>query len=353
MRAMILAAGVGSRLDPLTTLVPKPLVPIANVPVMEHILALVHRHGFRNVCANLHYMPDKLTEYFKDGSDFGVDLHFRNEKELSGDAGGVRALKNYLQDGTFIVLMGDLVTDCDLTHVIAQHKKNGAIASIGIKPVEAVERFGVVVTDDNGRIVGFQEKPARSEALSNMVSTGIYILEPEVFDYIPKEGSYGFGRQLFPSLVEKKLPVYGVEINCYWSDVGTIEQYRHSNFDVLDGAVKLDLHGEHVERDGAQLFLSPGVDIADDVKIEGRAIIGRNCKIGRGARLSGRTVIGDNCVIEPFAQVTDSVVWSDVIIAREAVITDTVVSSSDTQVTLSSKPAEVASSTRMSPGSHR
>lgn len=212
MKAMVLAAGVGSRLEPLTTQVPKPIVPVGNIPVMEHLLKLLAKHNFTDICANLHYMPEKLIEYFGDGKKFGVNLTFNTEEKLSGDAGGVRACREFLKDGTFIVIMGDLIADTDLTSVINEHKKKKALASIAIKEMDDVSRFGVVVTDENGFITGFQEKPSNEEALSKFISTGIYVLEPEIFDHIPETGDYGFGRQLFPTLVSKKLPVLGVKI---------------------------------------------------------------------------------------------------------------------------------------------
>jgi mannose-1-phosphate guanylyltransferase/mannose-1-phosphate guanylyltransferase/phosphomannomutase len=245
MRAMVLAAGVGTRLDPLTTQIPKPLVPVANRPVMQHILELLKQHGITDIASNLHYQPEKIRDYFGDGGKFGIELQYKLETELSGDAGGVRACRKFLQDDTFIVLMGDLLTDCDLTKVIAEHKRKKALATIAVKQVEDVSHFGVVVRDANGFITGFQEKPSPQEALSNYASCGIYVLEPEIFDHIPQTGSYGFGRQLFPTLVDEGHPVLGVSIDeYYWSDVGTIDQYWQSNLDALCGRVKICLPGK-------------------------------------------------------------------------------------------------------------
>ncbi len=241
LKAMVLAAGVGSRLDPLTTEVAKPLVPVANIPVMEHILNLLKQHGFADICANLHYLPEKIEEYFGDGSNLGVSLSFHREEKLSGDAGGVRACRKFFGDGTFIVLSGDVLTDVNLTAIVEQHKKKKALASIALKAVDDVSHFGVALLSKEGFITGFQEKPQPNEALSDLVSTGIYILEPEIFNFIPEAGEYGFGRQLFPRLIEKGFPILGVQCHDYWSDVGTIEQYRRSNFDAIAGKVKLSL----------------------------------------------------------------------------------------------------------------
>jgi mannose-1-phosphate guanylyltransferase len=324
MRAMVLAAGVGSRLEPLTNQVPKPMVPIANRPVMQHILALLRKHGITEVVSNLHYQADKIQEYFGDGSRFGMKLEFLHEKELSGDAGGVRACKNFFGNETFIVLMGDLLTDADLTKVIREHKEKKALATIALKHMDDVTQFGVAVTDENGYITGFQEKPKKEEALSNYISTGIYILEPQVFDHIPATGSYGFGRQLFPSLVQQGLPVLGAAIDdYYWSDVGTIGQYRFANFDALEGDVKLEVAGKPHDHG----LVEEGASIAEDAKLHGKLYLGRNSWIGPGVKVRGHVLIGDNCRVEANAELEDTIVWSDTTIGRGAVLTNCVVGS--------------------------
>lgn len=327
MKAMVLAAGVGSRLEPLTTQLPKPIVPVANIPVMEHLLNLLAKHGFNDICANLHYMPEKLTEYFGDGKKFGVNITFRTEEKLSGDAGGVRACREFLQDGTFIVIMGDLIADTDLTAVIKEHKEKKALASIAIKEMDDVSRFGVVVTDEDGFITGFQEKPSNEEALSKFISTGIYVLEPEIFDHIPATGEYGFGRQLFPTLVAKKLPVLGVKIEGYWSDVGCVEKYREANFDALSGSVKVDLPGKKEQRGNATVWVGENSRIEDGAKFDGLTLLGRNCKIAAGATFSGNVVLGDNVTVESGAQIVDSIVWSGSTVGANASVKNSVIGS--------------------------
>jgi mannose-1-phosphate guanylyltransferase len=341
MKAMVLAAGVGSRLEPLTTQVPKPIVPVANTPVMEHLLKLLAKHGFNDICANLHYMPEKLKEYFGDGSKFGVNLTFRTEEKLSGDAGGVRACREFLQDDTFIVIMGDLITDTDLSKVIAEHKSKKALASIAIKEMDDVTRFGVVVTDENGFITGFQEKPSNEEALSKYISTGIYVLEPEIFDHIPATGEYGFGRQLFPTLVSKKLPVLGVKIEGYWSDVGCVEQYREANFDALSNKVKVELQGQKEKRDNATVWIGDGTRIDESARFSGLVMLGRNCQIGHGATFGGTVVIGDNVSVESGAQIIDSIVWSGSTVGANSEIKNSVIGY-DCTVAGGAKHCEVA-----------
>ncbi len=321
MKAIVLAAGVGSRLDPLTTQIPKPMVPVANTPVLEHILNLLKRHGISEVALNLHYLPAQVSDYFGDGSRLGMSLHFELEETLSGDAGGVRALRQYLDDDTFLVLMGDLLTDADLGAVVAAHKRLGALATIALKRVEDVSQFGVALLDGRGLIKGFQEKPDPDQALSNLASTGIYVFEPEIFQHIPASGVYGFGRQLFPSLVERGLPVGGAEIAQYWSDVGTIRQYRLSNFDALEGRVAVPLPGDRTQWG----WLGAGSTVADSCRVEGLLMVGRGTRIAGRVRIRGRVIVGDNCFVDEDAELEDSVVWSEASVQRGASIKDSVI----------------------------
>lgn len=323
MKAMVLAAGVGSRLDPLTSQLPKPLVPVANRPVMEHLLLLLKKHGFEDVVSNLHYLPEKIRKYFGDGASLGVNIDFRLERELSGDAGGVRACKDFFAQDTFIVLMGDLLTDADLGRIYAEHKRRGALATIGTKQVEDVSQFGVVLTNSDGFITGFQEKPHPSEALSNFASSGIYVLEPQIFDYMPATGSYGFGRQLFPSLVSQGLPVLSVDLESYWSDVGTIHQYRKSNFDALEGSLSVDLHYEaHLHG-----YVASNAVIDPSVTVDGTLMLGKRSRIGAGVKIKGNVIIGDNCRIERNAFLEDTIVWSNSVIEENASLRHCIVGS--------------------------
>ena len=333
MKAMVLAAGVGSRLDPLTSVLPKPLVPVVNKPVMEHILRLLRKHNFTEICANLHYLPQNIREYFGDGSYLGVDLTFQYEAKLSGDAGGVRACRSFLQSDTFIVIMGDLITDADLSSLIAQHKAKKAVASIALKKMADVSRFGVVVLGADDFITGFQEKPKQEDALSNLISTGIYILEPEVFNFIPETGEYGFGRQLFPQLVESGQRVLGIEIEQYWSDVGTIEQYREANLHALAGKVDLTTPGQVTHHKEFKESAAAGCEIRQEPEsfldpstiIDGNLLLGKNSVIARNVKIKGNVVIGDDCVVEADCQLMDSVIWSGSHIERGALVVKSVV----------------------------
>lgn len=238
MKGMIMAAGVGTRLHPLTIDRPKPMVPIVGRPLMEHIIYLLRNHGVTQLVANLHYLPDNIRSYFGDGSGFGVNLKYTFEQELMGTAGGVKNNQDFL-DETFVVVSGDALTDINLRAFLSFHKQQGAIASIALKPMEEVERFGVVIADTKYRITNFQEKPKVEEALSNLVNTGIYIFEPEIFDYIPSGEFYDFGKNLFPRLALGGMPFYGYITEDYWYDVGNVEAYTQAQKDAEQGKVKL------------------------------------------------------------------------------------------------------------------
>lgn len=340
MKAMVLAAGVGSRLDPLTAQVPKPLVPVANIPVMEHILNLLKRHGFSEVVANLHYLPEHLEKHFESGDRLGMKLEFRREQKLSGDAGGVRFCRDFLEGDTFIVMMGDLLTDADLSRIIKQHKEKKALASIALKQVPDVSHFGVAVLNEEGFIVGFQEKPKQEEALSNLASTGIYVLEPEVFEHMPVSGDFGFGRQLFPQLVAAGLPVLGVEIDSYWNDVGTLEQYWNSNFDVLSGKLHLDIPGYTFEQRGPwRVFTAGGAQIAESAQIAGNVMLGPDARVGERVRLAGNVIIGAGSTVGDDAKLADTIIWSGSTVAKGATLDGIIQSpAGDVKIKVTSDP---------------
>jgi len=219
MKAFILAAGFGTRLRPFTDEIPKPLIPVLNQPVMERMIHLCHRHGFVDLIANLHYKGEKIEQAFGDGKAYGVDLHYSWEKQLMGTAGGVRRQADFLGQDTFAVVSGDVVTDLDLTEMLAFHRCRGALVTMAVKEVANPSRFGVVVTEPDGRITSFQEKPAPGMEKSHLVNTGIYIVEPEILAQIPAGVPFDFGSQLFPMLVAQGAPVYAMQTDAYWSDV--------------------------------------------------------------------------------------------------------------------------------------
>lgn len=323
MKAMIMAAGVGSRLMPLTVNLPKPMVPVANRPVMEHTVKLLRKHGFTDIIANLHYLPHVIRDYFGDGQRFGVNFNYSFEEELLGTAGGVKNNEWFLDD-TFVIVSGDALTDIDLTSLVRFHKQKKALATIALKPVDDVTHYGIVVTDEDGRIVRFQEKPKAEEALSNMANTGIYVFDPEIFKLIPSKQYYDFGKNLFPYLVKVGAPFYGCPIDRYWCDIGTLDVYRQAHYDILKGKVYIDLSDWMLSsriRHGANVTIHP------TAKILGHAMIGSNTNIGTDVEIYGEVVIGDNCVIEDGAVIRGSIIWDGVRISKGTVLNNCIVAS--------------------------
>ncbi len=323
MKSMILAAGVGSRLEPLTCNIPKPMVPVVNRPAMEHIINLLVKNGINQVAANLWYLPEKVQNYFGDGSKFGVELRYSVEKELMGTAGGVKKLEPFLND-TFVIISGDAVTDVDLWDMVDYHKKVGAIATIALKEVPDPRQFGVVITESDGKIKAFQEKPKAEEALSRLANTGIYVFEPEIFKMIPAETVFDFGKELFPKLVENGAAFYGYQMKGYWCDIGSLTQYRLAHYDILKGMVKMEIPGIwHANA----VYVGDRTTIAPTARIGSKVVIGRNCHIGDGVEIFGETVIGDNCLIGEGTSIFGSIIWRNTRIGSSARLVECVVGS--------------------------
>jgi mannose-1-phosphate guanylyltransferase len=307
MRAMVLAAGLGTRLRPITYTMPKPMVPVANRPVMEHILLLLQRHGFSEVVANLHWFPELIEQRFGDGSELGLSLTYSREERLLGTSGGVRNVRDFLAD-SFLVISGDALTDIDLGAMREAHESHDGIATLATKRVADTSQFGVAITGADGRIQGFQEKPDPSEALSDLANCGIYMFRREIFDFFPEpgaskaagpgdpEGFADWAMDVFPRLLEADVPFYSHEIDAYWNDIGDLDELRGSSVDALSGVVEVELDGELVDgyRSGdapaegkleGPVLLGAGCTIAEDVRIDGPSVIGDGVTIGAGSRL--------------------------------------------------------------------
>src|SRR3954468_12755784 len=319
MRAMVMAAGLGTRLRPLTYEVPKPMVPVANRPVMEHILALLRRHGLGEVIANLHWFPDTIRERFGDGSDLGVDLTYSYEDELLGTAGGVRNVAEYFGSEPFLVMAADALTDIDLAALRAAHDAHDGVATLAVKRVADVSEFGVVITGSDGRIQGFQEKPARAEALSDLASCMIYVLDREIFDYFPEQPVVDFAMDVFPALLSSDVPFHVHEIDSYWNDVGSLPEYLQGNLDALEGAVAVELAGELLEPQGGEGAVERG-----DPGVAGRVLAAAGCEIDEGVRLDGPLVLGKGCVIGRGAHVKEALVLPGAAVPPEALVASAV-----------------------------
>ncbi|MBD2104907.1 sugar phosphate nucleotidyltransferase [Leptolyngbya sp. FACHB-261] len=322
MKAMILAAGKGTRVRPITYVIPKPMIPILQKPVMEFLVELLRQHGFDEIMVNVSHLANEIENYFRDGQKFGVQIaysfegHIDENGELVGEAlgsaGGLKKIQDFSPffNDTFIVMCGDGLIDLNLSEVVEWHRKKGSIATIVMKtvPKEEVSSYGVVVTDEDGRIRQFQEKPKVEEALSNCINTGIYIFEPEVLNYVPSGEEYDIGSQLFPKLVEMNAPFYGVNMDFEWVDIGKVPDYWQAIQDVLRGKVKnVDIPGHEVAP-GIYTGLNVAVNW-DKVEVEGPVYIGGMTKIDDGARIIGPTMIGPNCHICGGATVERSVIF--------------------------------------------
>ncbi|MEQ8995817.1 MAG: mannose-1-phosphate guanyltransferase [Coleofasciculus sp. B1-GNL1-01] len=314
MRAVLMAGGSGTRLRPLTCDLPKPMVPVLNRPIAEHIINLLKRHNITEVIATLYYLPDVMRDYFQDGSDFGVQMTYAVEEEQPlGTAGCVKNIAELLDD-TFIVISGDSITDFDLKAAIEFHKSRNSKATIVLYRVPNPVEFGVVITDEQMRIRRFLEKPSTSEIFSDTVNTGTYILEPSVLDYLPENTESDFSKDLFPLLLDKGEPMYGFVADGYWCDVGHLDAYRESHYDALDRKVEIDFAYEE-RRSG--LWVGQNTSIDPTVKIETPALIGSNCRIGPGVNIEAGTVIGDNVSVGAYADLKRPILWNGSIIGDE------------------------------------
>lgn len=321
MKAMILAAGKGTRVRPITYTIPKPMIPILQKPVMEFLLELLRQHGFDQIMVNVSHLAEEIESYFRDGQRFGVQIAYSFEGQIEdgrlvgaaiGSAGGLRRIQDFnpFFDDTFVVLCGDALIDLDLTAALQYHREKGAIATIVTKsvPRESVSSYGVVVTDEDGRIQAFQEKPSVTEALSTQINTGIYIFEPEIIDFIPPNQEYDLGGDLFPRLVEKGAAFFAVNMDFEWVDIGKVPDYWQAIRGVLSQEIKnVSIPGIEVKPG-----IYTGINVAvnwDKVHIEGPVYIGGMTRIEDGATIIGPAMIGPSCCICSGAVVDNSVIF--------------------------------------------
>jgi NDP-sugar pyrophosphorylase family protein len=308
---------MSTRLYPLTKQVPKPIVPVAGEPISGHVMRWLSSYGYDEVAINVFYLAELVEQTFADGSRFGVKLHYLREPELTGSAGGLKQMEGWF-DATFVVVGCDDLTNADLASLVRFHKARGALATIGLVEAEEVDQYGVVILDEQGRITGFQEKPAKGTEKSKLANTGIYVFEPAIFDRIPANTFYDFGKQVFPELLRDGLPFYGMKLEgAYWRDVGTPDEYRRATEDVLYGRVKIA---------GARATGVPAsATVAGDARIEDPVRVGEGALIGAGARIVGPSVIGDGVRIGDGATLERAIVWNGSTIGPGALVRDTIV----------------------------
>lgn len=320
MRAMVMAAGLGTRLRPITWEIPKPAVPVANRAIVSHLVALAASHGVEEVIANLHWFPETIRSRLGDGSGHGVEMHYHEEDQLLGTAGGVRGVADFLrggEDDTFVVLAGDALTDADLGALVEAHRANDGVATLGVKRVQDVSQYGVIVTREDGRVEGFQEKPDPREALSDLCNCMIYAFDREVFDYFPEGDPLDFANDVFPALLDGDVPFYVHEIESYWNDIGTLPEYINGNLDAVAGKVEVDLGPGTFVADGGR---PEGANLPDDVELEGPVKLGVDVEVAAGVSLVGPLVVGPGAKIGEGARVRESVLLPGVEIAPGSVI---------------------------------
>lgn len=321
LKAVILAGGKGTRLRPVTCELPKPMVPVLNIPLMEHLILLLKKHGIRDIGVTLMYLPQKIKSYFGDGSKWGVRLQYFIEDNPCGTAGSLLHAASFLNE-PFIVLSGDCITDIDLTEAIAFHRHQRTLATIVLTRCNNPMDFGIVMIDDAGRIISFLEKPTLSEVFSNIVNTGIYVLEPDILNYIEPGHPFDFSRELFPKLLESGLGLSGYITDRYWSDVGSVENYLNAHKDIFDKKTDLfPIFKSNMHR----VITGKYTVIEPTAMVHGPCVIGNNCYIGHFAVIDSYTVIGNNCIIEDHSYIQKSILHNNITIGSGCEISGSIV----------------------------
>jgi mannose-1-phosphate guanylyltransferase/phosphomannomutase len=321
VKAVVMAGGEGTRLRPLTSNQPKPMVPIVGKPCMEHIVELLRGYGFEDVIVTVAFLPQAIRSYFGDGEGIGVKIEYSVEESPLGTAGSVRLAADKL-DETFLVISGDALCDFDLGALVKFHKEKGAAVTIGLKSVENPLEFGIVVTDEDGRIERFLEKPSWGQVFSDTINTGVYVLEPEVLQHIPTDRPYDFSKELFPLLLEMGRPLYGMAMEGYWQDIGNLDQYRQANFDALSEHVQLNIPGIRLR---GNVWLGEGVELDDLDQVEGPALISNYCRVAPDAQVGPYSVLSASVTLLERARTVRSVIDASTHIGRGALIEGAIV----------------------------
>lgn len=311
MKAVIMAGGEGTRLRPVTCGIPKPMVPVLNKPVMEYIIELLKKHEINDIAVTLAYFPAVITDYFGDGADFGVSLKYYTEHTPLGTGGSVRNAEDFLDD-TFVIVSGDALTDIDLGKALEFHKSKGSKATLVLKRVPIPLEYGVVITDEDGRITSFLEKPSWGEVFSDTINTGIYILEPEVLDYYKKGDSFDFSKDLFPKLLRDSIPMYGYITRDYWNDIGDLRIYKEVNFDILAGKVRTNIDYQEIRKG---IWTGENVEIDESCTLNAPLLIGSNCRI-KGSTVLEAAIIGESVEIGEAASIKRSIIWKNAKLGR-------------------------------------
>jgi mannose-1-phosphate guanylyltransferase/phosphomannomutase len=324
MKAVVMAGGEGTRLRPLTSNQPKPMVPIVGKPCMEHIVELLRQHGFEDIVVTLAFMPQAIRGYFGAGESHGVTIRYSVEESPMGTAGSVKLAEDAL-DEPFLVISGDALCDIDLGALVRFHDKNDALVTIALKSVDNPLEFGIVVTDDDGRVERFLEKPSWGQVFTDTINTGIYVVDPEVLRHVPGDRPFDFSKELFPLLLEMGRPLYGFVTDGYWQDIGNLDQFRQANFDALDELVRLNTPGVRLR---GNVWVGEGVELADLESVQGPAFIGNYCRIASQASVGPYSILSPSVTLREHARTIRSVVDSSTYIGRSALIEGAIVGKS-------------------------
>lgn len=309
MKAVVMAGGEGTRLRPMTSSMPKPLLPVANRPIMEHVLRLLKRHGLTETVVTVQFLASLVRNYFGDGEELGMDLTYANEEKPLGTAGSVKNAEEALKHDSFLVISGDALTDFDLTELINFHREKGGLVTVCLTRVPNPLEFGITIVDDNGQVERFLEKPTWGQVFSDTVNTGIYVMEPEVFDYVAADVSVDWSGDVFPQLMKEGKPIYGYIAEGYWEDVGTHESYIKAQADVLEGKVDVDIDGFEIS---PGVWIAEGAEVDSDAVLRGPLYIGDYAKVEAGAEIREHTVLGSNVVVKSGAFLHKTVVHDNV-----------------------------------------
>ena len=325
MKAVIMAGGFGTRIQPLTSNIPKPMIPLANRPIMLHIVELLKKHGISEMVMLLYHQPDIVKNFFRDGSDFGIKIEYVTPLQDMGTAGAVKCAEKLLSK-RFLVISGDLLTDFNLKKIIDFHNDNKAMATITLTSVKDPLQFGVVITDKEKRITQFLEKPGWGEVISDTINTGIYVLEPEIFHYIPEEENFDFSHDLFPIMLKNKDRLFGYPVKGYWRDIGNTDSYREAHHDIFHGKINIRIDEEKQDLLGKDIRIGTDVRLENIKSLEGTVILGDNSQI-LGSSSIKDSIIGRNCTIEEGAKLFRTVIWDNVYIKKGAKLIDSVICS--------------------------
>ncbi|MGZ7135381.1 MAG: DUF4954 family protein [Methanobacterium sp.] len=325
-----MAGGKGTRLRPLTLIRPKPMIPLVNKPIIQYTVDRLKRFGLKDIIMTLNYMSTNIKNYFKDGTSFGVDIKYSVEKWPLGTGGSVKKAQKYIDD-TFMVVSGDVLTDVDFKDVLKFHKEKGALVTMVLTEIEDPTHFGIAVMDNDNKITEYLEKPAPEDVFSNVANTGIYILEPEIFEFFQEKeekSELDFSKDIFPEIIKKDAGIYGYVFNGYWNDVGRPETFLEATYDILDQKIKLDFNKSKIEESIGKIgniWVGKNVFIDKKARIEGPVVIGDNCTIQEGSKISKGSVIGNNVSIGKNVNIDGAVILSDSIVEDNSFLTGCVV----------------------------